>query len=645
MPQLIKVLVVEDSPTDAELLIHELRRAGFEPEWVRVDTEAAMSERLSDGFDLVLSDFLMPQFDGFRALELIGEKGLETPFILVSGTIGEETAVEAMKRGASDYLLKDRLGRLGSAVAQALTRRRLRAERRESEHARIQAETKYRHIFENSAEGLYQARPDGGLIVANATLARIAGYDSVESLVAEIRDGIDGLFARAEDRGKFRARLTETGVVRGFETQLRRRDGGIVWISCHARLIRDETGAVCHEGAWQDITERKQLEGQFLRAQRLEAIGTLASGIAHDLNNILTPMLMVVALLREKVAGTHDAELLQIVQQGAQRGANIIKQLLTFSRGIDGERGPVQPRHLLKDMAGIMRETFPREITIAENLAADLWLINADATQIHQVLMNLCVNARDAMSAGGTLTIAAENVHVTAEQVVVHPGVAAGPFVRLTISDTGEGIPAENLDRIFEPFFTTKETGKGTGLGLSSVAGIVKSHRGFITVESEVGRGSVFQAHLPAEIGGGEATAAAEGVLPAGKDELILVVDDEESIRHTLSLVLERSGFRVLAVADGHEAERVFREHRANIRLVLTDIMMPGMNGMELIRRLRTLSPRLSIIASSGLNDRERTERLAEMGVSTFLVKPSSLAMILAAVQHELAGGAPSGRP
>jgi PAS domain S-box-containing protein len=419
-----------------------------------------------------------------------------------------------------------------------------------------------------------------------------------------------------------------------------RPDGTLRWVRDQAFPVRDEAGKVTRiVGVAEDITQRKQLEERFLRAQRLEAVGTLASGIAHDLNNILTPMLMVASLLKKKLPDPRDTDLLALVEQGAQRGANIIRQLLTFSRGIEGNRGPVQPRHLLKEMESIMRETFPRELVLGQKVPADLWPIVADATQIHQVLMNLCVNARDAMRRGGRLTLAAHNLVLGEAETAAQPPAKPGPFVRLTVADTGEGIPRENLDRIFEPFFTTKEIGQGTGLGLSTVLGIVHSHGGFVTVDSEPGRGSAFHVHLPAAAGSGDTPPPAAAVPAPGSGETILVVDDEPAIRSTIGFALAGSNYRVLAAADGREAMTLFLKHRDSVRLVFTDLMMPGVNGFALIRSLRALAPGLRFVAASGLTDPGRREELAALGVTALLAKPCSADDVRAAVARELAAG------
>jgi signal transduction histidine kinase/ActR/RegA family two-component response regulator len=417
-----------------------------------------------------------------------------------------------------------------------------------------------------------------------------------------------------------------------------RPDGTIRWVRDRAFPIRDEQGVMRRVvGVAEDISERKKLEEQFLRAQRLEAIGTLSSGIAHDLNNILAPMLMVGALLQDKLSDPHDLTLLEMVEQGAQRGAGIIKQLLTFSRGIGGDRGIVQLRHLVKEMAGIMRETFPREIAIVEVADAELWPVVADATQLHQVLMNLCVNARDAMPGGGALRLAADNVQLGETEAGLHAEAKPGRYAVLTVADSGHGIPREIISRIFEPFFTTKEIGKGTGLGLSTAVGIVRSHGGFVVVDSEPGRGTKFRVFLPAAEGADRAapTSVADHS-PGGKQELILVVDDEPAIRATLRHLLERHHYAVLTAAHGLEALEALQRERENVRLILTDVMMPVMGGIPLIRAAQALVPTVKIVATTGLDDQGRRAELGALGVAEILMKPFNTPEILAALRRHL---------
>jgi two-component system cell cycle sensor histidine kinase/response regulator CckA len=642
MAQSLRLLIAEDSPADAELVIRALRRSGFAPEWTRVDNEADFLAGLNDEVELVLSDFDMPQFTGFVALQLVQQRMPDVPLIIVSGTIGEEVAVEAMRRGAADYLLKDRLSRLGPAVKQTLAKGRLQRERRQAVEALRQSEEGFRGMIENSTDVITVIDSEGRICFHSPSTQRILGYPADELMG---RNAFD--FVAPEDVSK-----VGEGIKRAWagstepmpvEYRVRHRDGSWRIFQSIGRGMTDSTGRQQVVINSRDLTETRKLEQQFLRAQRLEAIGTLSSGIAHDLNNILAPMLMIAPLLKEKVSDRQDLEMLTMIEQGARRGANIIKQLLTFSRGIEGERGPVQARHLVKEMSEIMRETFPREISVEEKIEANLRPITADATQIHQVLMNLCVNARDAMPQGGKITITARNLKVEKSEAAALSQRRPGLYVCLTVADTGEGIPAGNLDRIFEPFYTTKELGKGTGLGLSTVLGIVKSHGGFVTVVSEPGRGTAFHVHLPASAGAKECTEQDAGARTRGRQELILVVDDEEPIRRSLCLFLVRENYRVLAAADGHDALTQFANHRDEVGLVLTDVMMPGMNGVVLIGKLRALAPKLRIVAASGLHDQIRSEELEALGVTSILVKPCEYIDILDAVQRELEIGASGG--
>jgi PAS domain S-box-containing protein len=509
-------------------------------------------------------------------------------------------------------------------------------ERKRAEAALRANEERFRRLIENASDVITVLDEAGRIEFQSPSAERVLGYPPTETQGVPVLN-----FVSPEDHAK-----VASGIARArdqivpsvpVEYRIRHRDGSWRIFQSVGKLMTDAAGPPRIVVNSRDITETRQLQEQFLRAQRLEAIGTLAGGIAHDLNNILAPVLMVVPLLRDKVSDPHDLEMLSLVEQSAKRGANVIKQLLTFSRGIEGDRGPVQLRHLLKEMLVMMRETFPREIAIGSRVSPDLWAITADATQIHQVLMNLCVNARDALPHGGRLNLDAENVMLDSASVAMWPDVKPGAFVRLTVSDSGEGIAPENRERIFEPFFTTKEIGKGTGLGLSTVLGIVKSHGGFVTVDSELSWGSSFHVHLPADTSTGEIHRAEEARPPRGALELILVVDDELAVRRTLCLTLEQQNYRVLAASDGLEAVRLFVEHRDRIRLVLTDIMMPGRGGVALMETLRSLAPTLPIIAMTGLHDPARRDRLTALGVKTMLAKPFTPAEVLAAVQNELA--------
>ncbi len=382
-----------------------------------------------------------------------------------------------------------------------------------------------------------------------------------------------------------------------------------------------------------DITERKKVEAQLLRAQRMESIGTLAGGIAHDLNNVLSPILMAVEVLRMKHTDEESQTWLRILNESAQRGAAMVKQVLSFARGTGGERTLLNPKHLLAEFVSIMRETFPKSIEIKFNLPSGLWPVSADVTGLNQVLMNLAVNARDAMPAGGVLTLRAENATVDENYARMRVEAAAGNYVKVTVEDTGVGMTHEVLGRIFDPFFTTKGVGKGTGLGLSTALAILKTHGGFMDVHSEIGRGSSFTAYLPAaDIGEQVREEKSKAELPTGKGQLVLVVDDEEAIRQITKGTLEAFGYRVLSAGDGTEAVALYAPMKDEIACVITDMMMPFMDGLATIRALKRLNPAVKIISASGLAEDAKEKEAAGLGVEKFLPKPYTAEALLRAL-------------
>jgi hypothetical protein len=384
-----------------------------------------------------------------------------------------------------------------------------------------------------------------------------------------------------------------------------------------------------------DITQKKQLEAQFLRAQRMESIGTLASGIAHDLNNLLAPILMTAQLLETQLHDERSKRLLPIVVTNAKRGAALVKQVLSFARGLAGERTILQVRHLILEIKHIAQETFPKSLEFHTDIAPDLWTVSGDATQLHQLLMNLCVNARDAMPDGGTLSISAENLFIDQNYARMHLEATVGPYIVITVTDTGMGIPAEIVDRIFEPFFTTKEQGKGTGLGLSTVIGIIKSHGGFVNVYSEVGQGTQFKVYLPA-VEEMETQAPKDLELPIGNGELILVVDDEATIREVTKTTLETYNYKVLTASDGIEAVAIYVQHRAEIDIVLVDMMMPSMDGPTTIRTLQKINSKVKTIAVSGLASSDKLAVAAGTSFKAFLAKPYTAKELLNTITNIL---------
>jgi PAS domain S-box-containing protein len=453
------------------------------------------------------------------------------------------------------------------------------------------------------------------------------GKNASELLYDEPSPEIEAALLQAISKGKWQGELTKL-------TKMNKE----VLVASRWSLVCDEQGkpkSILTVDT--DITEKKHLEAQLFRAQRLESIGTLASGIAHDLNNILTPILAGAQLLPLKFpdADERTRHLLEILEINARRGADLVKQVLSFARGVEGKHITLQLRHIIVEIAKILKETFPKSIEISINVPQDLWMVSGDSTQLHQVLMNLCVNARDAMSNGGTLSISAENMLIDANYARMNLEAKEGPYIVITVSDTGVGIPKEMLDRIFEPFFTTKDVGQGTGLGLSTVLGIVKSHGGFVNVYSEPESGTSFKVYLPAV--GGIETRNPENLPPqTGHGELILVVDDEAAIQEITITSLEAHNYKILVASDGIEAIALYAQNRDKISAVLMDIMLPSLDGLTAMRTLQKINPQVRIIASSGLMSDNKLSAVAAIGVNTFLSKPYTVSELLLSLQKVL---------
>ena len=462
----------------------------------------------------------------------------------------------------------------------------------------------------------------------NKGAEKIYGFTAEEAIGKNVREL---LFKEPSTQfEEARRAVIENGEWQG-EIRQTRRDGEEITVESRWTLVRDERGQPTSILVINtDVTEKKRMESQFLRAQRMESIGTLAGGIAHDLNNVLSPILMAIDMLQLKTTDESSKKWLDVLRTNAERGGNMVRQVLSFARGVEGERVALQPKHLIKEIVKILRETLPKSIEINFQIPNDLWVISADATQMHQVLMNLCVNARDAMPEGGSIAIKAENVFVDENYARMHLEAKPGRFVMISVADTGPGMSPEIQSRIFEPFFTTKEMTKGTGLGLSTALTIVKSHGGFINVYSELHKGSRFTLYLPAvDMPGVAESGALQTDLPLGHGELILVVDDEESIREITRGTLETFGYKVLTAGDGTEALALYADKKNEVAVVLTDMVMPFMDGPATIRALQRMNPKVRIIAASGLGAGQRPGEGALEGVSVFLNKPYTAEKLL----------------
>lgn len=470
----------------------------------------------------------------------------------------------------------------------------------------------------------------------NESAERRYGWRAEEVLGKDVNELIY-LPSYAHEPATAVAETVEHGVWSG-EMHHTTRDGRTVISKTTLTLVRDEYGkpqSILSVSA--DITERKSIEAQLRQAQRLESLGSLAGGIAHDLNNVLSPMLMGINMLATGNLDKDAAATLAIMRSSAQRAASIVKQVLGFARGMDGKRGPMQLKHIIRETESMLENTLPKSMDVRVSVAADLWLVNGDATQLHQVLMNLAVNARDAMEQGGMLTIGAENVVLDSQGVHIHPDAEPGRYVLFTVTDTGIGMSAEVVTRIFDPFFTTKEFGKGTGLGLSTARTIMQAHQGFICVNSQPGRGTSFRVYLPAiDAVDLPSTNDSPAELPRGKGETILFVDDEPELSLMVARILESSCYHAITAADGTEALGIYARSAREIDLVVTDMMMPYLDGAATIRALRKMAPQVKIIAVSGVPT--DISSLEESGIEAdaFIAKPFTPGVLLTAIRMAL---------
>ena len=491
-------------------------------------------------------------------------------------------------------------------------------------------------LLDNAQDAILVCDLKYQILYWNKGAERMYGWELNEVLGKNI---VDVLFGGSERRlEEAHLALQEAGEWK-TESRHKTRDGQELVVESRWTLVGNEQGQPDYILLIDtDVTEQKRSEEHLLRAQRMESIGTLAGGIAHDLNNILSPIIMSVEMLRLKQPDAETGRWLSLIGENAERGADLIKQVLTFARGLEGERIPVQVKHIVKDLVGGLHETLPKSISLKYDIPASPWLIAADPTQIHQVLMNVCLNARDAMPDGGSLRISVENIRIDDAYARMNPEAEPGGYVQMTVEDAGTGMSEETVKRIFDPFFTSKALGHGTGLGLSTALTIVKSHGGFINVYSELGRGTRFSINLPAMEDQVETTVPeAASEYPRGSGELVLLVDDEENIIRITAATLEMFGYRSIAGASGTEGLAAFKERRDEIDIIVTDMSMPDMDGPAMIRAIRELDPDVKIIGMSGLMNAEQTAELQNLDVTSFLTKPFTAEKLLVAISEVIA--------
>jgi two-component system, cell cycle sensor histidine kinase and response regulator CckA len=624
----IRMLLIDDDEDDYILTrdwFSEFQSVDCQLEWVN-NYQAGLDAIARSQHDVYLIDYRLGEIDGLEVLRQAIAGGCCAPIILLTGRGDRKIDLEAMKAGAVDYLEKSQLNAalLERSIRYALERKR--SERKIREQAAL---------LDVATDAIFVCDLEYKILFWNQAAQKLYGWEReeakgqkiselwIEKNLNQLKQALNKILNHGSWEGEFKQKTKygEDLIVESRWTLVPEFDGNSQCI-----LVVNT-----------NVTQKKQLESQFFRAQRLESIGTLASGIAHDLNNILAPILMTAQLLESQLQDERSQHLLGIITSNTKRGANLVKQVLSFTRGMEGDRIVLQIKHLIVEIQQIAKETFPKSIQVICKIPPELPTVIGNATQLHQVLMNLIVNARDAMPEGGKLTISTEKTFVDEKYAEMHLNATTGNYVAIAVSDTGVGINPEIVERIFEPFFTTKSLSKGTGLGLSTVLGIVKSYNGFINVDSEIGKGSTITVYLPAQEQS-ETPEKNEAESLAGEGELILIIDDEPSIRDITKTSLENSNYQAITASDGIEAIALYAEHREKICIVLTDMVMPFMDGITTIRTLQKINPTVKIIAVSGLISHDKVNAATEIGVKAFLSKPYTAKQLLQTIGNVKSG-------
>jgi PAS domain S-box-containing protein len=588
-------------------------------------------------WDAIVLELPHSEFDPFQFLAMLRDLRLQVPVVIISSTPHVDEAVHLLKSGAYDYLPIHAIARLPAAIQHAVDTARIHLDvQRLTESTLRESEERYRTVAYQTGQVIYDYDLPTGRIAWAGAVEAVTGYSEEAFAKIGIKEWAENLHPEDRDHALDQLqRCQEALDPYHVEYRFRRKDGSFVIVEDNGVFLANSYGIPYRMvGAMKDITDRRNLEEQFLRAQRLENIGALASGIAHDLNNVLAPILMASETLRRSVPDPTLQRTLQVIELSARRGADMVRQILSFARGVDSDDDRVRLGELLGDILVITRETFPRSIHIESQVPADLWIVPGDSTQLQQVLLNLCVNARDAMPDGGHLAIRAMNLPTPPDCPRRPASFEPTPCVLVEVADTGTGMIPEVLSRIFEPFFTTKAQGLGTGLGLPTAHNIIRSHGGFLDVSSQPGIGSTFRIVLPAQPDFTSETAPdpprPRPVPRHGDGELILVVDDEAAVRNICQHTLEAFGYRVHTAADGAEALAYYRLRRDQIDAIVTDMMMPGVDGAEAAAAVLAINPSARIIVATGLADSPLVTRAKASGVKHFLAKPYSAEDLLA---------------
>lgn len=644
------ILILEDIAADAELAMLELRQAKIPFQAKRVETKGAFLEALNEFYpDIILSNFNVPHFSALEALSLLKEMSIKTPFIFYSDLLSKEVVAECMKKGAADHIFKSSFERLPPAVLNILEKTESRRTKEEAIAALRESEKKYRELIENANDVLYTLDLSGRFTSLNRTGERLTGYTRYEALQMNFADVID-----PNDVEWVRQRLAKNiqgAELPNFELEIIAKDGRRVTLDISSRVIRQDGIVVGIQGIGRDVTERKRVEQALIesekllqQSQKMEAIGTLTGGVAHDFNNLLTAILGNTQLALRKIKPEDPLHTrLTEIEKAGNRAAELTRKLLAFSRRQHLKRRTINLNDTIPEIMKLIERIIGEDVEISVSYAPNLYAVYADPTQIEQVIMNLSVNARDAMSQGGLLTIKTCNVDLDESYCREFPYVQPGKYVQISVSDSGSGMNKETLSHIFEPFFTTKAPGKGTGLGLSMAYGIVKQHDGHIHAYSELDNGTTFKIYLPASEESVETETETILSPSVGGSETILIAEDEESLRNLLKDILEGLGYRVLAAKDGEEAIEIFVENRERIDMLLFDVVMPRMNGVEAYERIRALNAGIPLILLTGYSAETvqsrfvKPERSAEEIGATVIQKPYSVDVVGRKVREVLA--------
>jgi two-component system cell cycle sensor histidine kinase/response regulator CckA len=645
VPNTLKILILEDSPSDAKLIERELKDAKLSFTSKRVDDrEDFIKDLLSSPPDLILSDYSMPLFDGMTALRLVKQHRPEIPFIVVTGAINEETAVACIKSGAEDYVIKSHLGRLGPAVQSAIQKKQAMQEKLKAEEALLESEKRYRRLFESAQEGILLLDAETGTLSdANPFSLNLIGAAKKDVLGMNLLDA--GFVA---DPLQYQQIQNQLRIVEGANFEgltLTSKDGRTIDIEmiCNRYLMDNKSVVQCNV---RDVTQRKRAEEekdkmqtQLFQSQKMEAIGAVAGGVAHDFNNLMTAIQISTDLAMMRIDDSHDLyREFKEIRNSALRASGLIRQLLLFSRKHPMEFRTLDLNPIVDNLLRMLHRLIGEDIQLQSDLGSELQPVRADASNMEQVIMNLVLNARDAMPAGGTLVIKTQNVQIAPQDSMRLSNIKPGPYVCLSVSDTGIGMNSDTMEHLFEPFFTTKAPGKGTGLGLSVVYGIVKQHEGAIHVQSVPMKGTTFSVYLPVS----QDRDAADGEVRSsplefiGNGQKILLVEDEDKVRESAAKAMTKCGYEVTLAGDAATAMEILQKENGRFDLVFTDVVLSGRTGLDLADEVLKSYPAMKILLCSGYTDQKSQWPIIRERGFRFLQKPYDLTSLLRAIQEAL---------